>query len=161
MSLTAGELGVLVLAAAMPTELAAAARRLTLGVDLEQVDRLRPVDGVPLRVDSSLRPCWPASTARPWSCPRPLEIRVVPGALRVVVPVGTLGATGPTESAAVVQALGSLLEIAGGVDRVPSATTLSRQLSARQLVDQRVDDRPMGGVGAASIDSIVQNASVP
>ncbi len=118
-SLQGGELGVLVLAAADTEELAAAARRLTLGVDLEHVPGCDQWTSTELRIDSDGASILAGVDGEAMDLPAPLLIRVVPAALRVVVPVGTPAPPAATERLLSSQALGSLLEIAGGVDQGP------------------------------------------
>jgi diacylglycerol kinase family enzyme len=118
-SLQGGELGVLVLAAADAEELAAAARRLTLGVDLEHVPGCDQWSAPELRVDSAGGSILAGVDGEAMDLPTPLLIRVVPAGLRVVVPVGTSAPPATTERLLSSQALGSLLEIAGGVDQGP------------------------------------------
>ena len=114
-----GELGVLVLAAADAEELAAAARRLTLGVDLEHVAGCDQWTAPELRIDSAAGSVLAGVDGEAMELPTPLVIRVVPAGLRVVVPVGTPAPPAATDRLLSVQALGSLLEIAGGVDQGP------------------------------------------
>ncbi len=118
-SLQGGELGVLVLAAADAEELAAAARRLTLGVDLEHVPGCDQWTAPELHVDSAGATVLAGVDGEAMNLPAPLLIRVMPAALRVVVPVGTSAPPATTERLLSSQALGSLLEIAGGVDQGP------------------------------------------
>ncbi len=119
LSLQGGELGVLVLAATDAEQLAAAARRLTLGVDLEDVAGCDQWSASELRIDSAAGTVLAGVDGEAMELATPLVIRVVPGGLRVVVPVGTPAPPTATERLLSVQALGAMVEIAGGVDRGP------------------------------------------
>ncbi len=118
-SLQGGELGVLVLAAADRDELAAAFRRLTVGIDLERVPGCDQWSGTELRIDSDSGTVLAGVDGEAMELATPLVIRVVPGGLRVLVPVGTSAPPATTDRLLSAQALGSLLEIAGGVDDTP------------------------------------------
>ena len=118
-SLDGGELGVLVLAATDADQLAAAAARLSLGADLERVPGCDQWSAASLRVESGQPAVLAGVDGEALELPSPLDIRVVPGALRVIVPVGTPATPQATDRLLSAQALGNLLEIAGGVDRGP------------------------------------------
>jgi diacylglycerol kinase family enzyme len=118
-SLDGGELGVLVLAAEDADQLAAAARRVSLGADLEQVPGCDQWTAPALRIDSGQAQILAGVDGEALELPTPLEVRIVPGGLRVIVPVGTPATPAPTDRLLSVQALGSLAEIAGGVDAGP------------------------------------------
>ena len=118
-SLAGGELGVLVLAAADADELTAALGRVTLGADLEQVPGCDQWTATSLRIESGRPTVLAGVDGEAMELPTPLEVRVVPAGLRVVVPVGTPATPATTDRLLSVQALGSLLEIAGGVSAGP------------------------------------------
>ncbi len=118
-SLDGGELGVLVLAAADADQLAAVARRVSLGADLEQVPGCDQWTATELRIDSGQPEVLAGVDGEALTLATPLVVRLVPGGLRVIVPMGTPATPATTERLLSAQALGSLLEIAGGVDQGP------------------------------------------
>ncbi len=118
-SLTGAALGVLVVAVDDADGLAAAARRISLGTSLEQVEGCDQWTASTLRIDSSRSTVLAGVDGEAIELPVPLEIRVVPGALRIIVPVGTPAPPAPTSNLLSVQALTSLAEIAGGIDTGP------------------------------------------
>ena len=114
-SLDGGVLGVLVVAAADPDELARAARAVALGSAIEDVDGLDQWTTPSLRIDSNDARVLAGVDGEAMELPAPLDIRVVPGGLRVIVPIGTPEPPAPTAGLLSTQAIGNLLEIAGGV----------------------------------------------
>jgi diacylglycerol kinase family enzyme len=118
-SLDGGVLGVLVVAASDPAGLAAAVRDLALGAGIDAIDGLDQWSAPTLRVESDGPVILAGVDGEAMELPAPLDIRVVPRGLRVIVPVGTPEPPAPTEPLLSTQALGDLLALAGGVDTGP------------------------------------------
>jgi diacylglycerol kinase family enzyme len=110
---------VLVVATSDAEQLTAAARRMSVGSSLEQIDGCDEWTAPSLRVDSAHPTVLAGVDGEAMQLDAPLVIRVVPGALRVIVPAGTPGPPAPTTKLISVQALASLAEIAGGVAAGP------------------------------------------
>ncbi|MGZ4692434.1 MAG: diacylglycerol/lipid kinase family protein [Acidimicrobiales bacterium] len=119
-SLEGGVLGVLVLAAADPDELARAARRTTMGLPLERVEGVDQWTATSIRVDSDDATVLAGIDGEALEMATPLDIRIVPGGLRVIVPVGTPETPAPTPSLLSLEAITNLVSIAGGVPPAPS-----------------------------------------
>ncbi len=114
-SLDGGVLGVLVIAAADPDELTRAARRTTLGVPLEKVEGFDQWTATSIRVDSDEATVLAGVDGEALDLPTPLDIRIVPGGLRVMVPVGTPETPEPTPSLLSRESVTNLVAIAGGI----------------------------------------------
>jgi len=123
-SLDGGELGVLVVAAPDPAALAAAVRNLALGASIERIDGLDEWTAPTLRVESSEPTILAGVDGEAMDLPSPLEFRLVPKGLRVIVPVGTPEPPADTEALLSTQALSDLLSLAGGVDVGPFGADL-------------------------------------
>lgn len=118
-SLEGGVLGVLVIAAADPDELTRGARRTTLGVPLEKVDGFDQWTATSIRVDSDDATVLAGIDGEALEMAVPFEIRVVPGGLRVIVPIGTPDTPAPTPSLLSREAIANLVGLAGGVSPGP------------------------------------------
>ncbi len=118
-SLTGGVLGVMVVAVSDPDELAAAARRLTLGSSIEEIDGFDQWTAPSVVLESHHATAAAGVDGEAMDLAVPLDVRIVPGGLTVLVPVGTPATPAPISRLLSVQALGSLLDIAGGVDVGP------------------------------------------
>ena len=118
-SLDGGELGVLVIAASDPDELSRGARRTTMGVPLENVEGFDQWTAPALRVDSDDATVLAGIDGEALEMPVPLDIRVVPGGLRVIVPVGTPDTPVPTPSLLSLESIANLVGLAGGVSPDP------------------------------------------
>ena len=114
-SLTGGVLGVLVIAASDGDELAAAAQQAALGTAIDDIDGLDQWIEPELVIDSDAGTVLAGVDGEAMELATPLTIRIVPGGLRVMVPVGTPEPSAPMPSLVSVDALGRLLDIAGGV----------------------------------------------
>jgi diacylglycerol kinase family enzyme len=118
-SLTGGMLGVLVIAAADAEALARATQMMSLGAPIEKVEGFDQWTAPSLLVDSDRGSVLAGVDGEAMELPTPLEIRIVPGGLRVLLPVGTAEAPESLPPLLSVEAIGSLVEIAGGVASGP------------------------------------------
>ena len=118
-SLDGGVLGVLVIAAATPDELARGARRTTMGVPIEKVDGFDQWTTTSIAVDSTDGTVLAGIDGEAIEVQAPLDIRIVPGGLRVIVPIGTPDAPEPTPSLLSLESITNLVGIAGGVEPDP------------------------------------------
>jgi len=118
-SLDGGELGILVVAVSDPAALAAAMRNLALGAGVDRVHGLDQWTSPSLRVESGKAMILAGVDGEAMDLPSPLEIRVVPRGLRVIVPMGTPEPPAPADLLLSTQALGDLLSLAGGIDIGP------------------------------------------
>jgi len=97
----------------------AAMRRVGLGANLEQVDGCDQWTAPELRIESGGATVLAGVDGEAMELPAPLVVRIVAGGLRVVVPLGTPASPAATDRLLSIQALGSLAEIAGGVESGP------------------------------------------
>ncbi len=118
-SLDGGVLGVLVIAAADPVELARGARRTTMGVPIEKVDGFDQWTAPSVRVDSDDPTVLAGIDGEAVEMAVPLDIRIVAGGLRVIVPVGTPDTPALTPSLLSVESIANLVGLAGGVSPDP------------------------------------------
>jgi diacylglycerol kinase family enzyme len=114
-SLTGGELGVLVIAATDADQLARATQLATLGRPIDKIDGFDQWTAAELRIESSASHVLAGVDGEAMELEAPLLIRIVPAGLRVIVPVGTAEAPETLPGLLSIEAVGGLFEIAGGV----------------------------------------------
>ena len=118
-SLSGGELGVLVIAAPDPDALALATQMVTLGRSVEKIEGFDQWTAPELVVDSTGGSVLAGVDGEAMELDTPLVIKVVPAGLRVILPVGTAEPPEVVPSLLSAEALGNLFEIAGGVATGP------------------------------------------
>jgi diacylglycerol kinase family enzyme len=118
-SLSGGELGVLVIAAADAEELSRGARQTTRGKAIEDVAGFDSWTAPAIRIASDDPTVLAGVDGESMELPAPLDITIVPGGLRVIVPVGTPDEPEPTPGIFSRSAIANLVQIAGGLSPDP------------------------------------------
>ena len=113
-SLEGGELGVVVVAAADPDELAQGARRTAMGVPIEKVSGFDQWSAPSIRIESDDPTVLAGVDGEALEMAVPLDIRIVPGGLRVIVPLGTPETPASTPGLLSFESITNLVSIAGG-----------------------------------------------